>query len=94
MTALHVVSSIGHVGVTNYLLGVGANVNVTDDDGKSPLIWACQRGHLNVVKLLVKRKAKIDHRYTYGFVWNMYQICLHSNALLIVSNYSSIPLCP
>ncbi|CAG8700691.1 20719_t:CDS:2 [Cetraspora pellucida] len=37
-----------------------ANVNAKDDQGLSLLHWACDRGHLNVVKLLVEKGADMN----------------------------------
>lgn len=39
------------------------DVNVGDDDGRSPLMYAAHKGHVNIVELLIKYGANIDIRY-------------------------------
>jgi ankyrin repeat protein len=52
----------GHLEVVDFLLSAVANINHLDATGMSPLFGAAQRGHLKVVKLLVKRGVKQQMR--------------------------------
>jgi ankyrin repeat protein len=66
-TALHVAADYGQTCVAEYIIGVrtqlvirtfrlvqcGANVNVTDAHGITPLLAAIWEGHTDVVKLLI-----------------------------------------
>ena len=45
------------------LLKKGARQKVTDNDGKTPLHWACGCGHLETVKVLINNDADIDPLY-------------------------------
>ena len=65
-TALHFSSKEGHLAVTEYLLVVGADVNVTAEKQNTPLIVASGKGHLDTVKVLVGSGAAIEHRMEYG----------------------------
>lgn len=38
----------------------GVNVNYVDTDGRTPLAYACDRGHLDVVKVLVQAGARVN----------------------------------
>lgn len=38
----------------------GANIDSTDASGCTPLFYACQRGHKEVVEVLVKKGANKD----------------------------------
>ena len=67
-TALHFASDSGHLAVVTHLVNAGADVNVTEDDGETPLMLACSGGHLDVVKLLVGRQAAIKQNGLHGFV--------------------------
>ena len=48
--------------MTELLLSVGADVNVTTDKQVTPLILASIEGHLDTVKLLLENKATAEHR--------------------------------
>ncbi len=41
-------------------LMIGADVNAQDDDGRTPLMYACYEGFLDVVKLLLDREADLN----------------------------------
>ena len=65
MTALMEASKLGLVGPARVLLNFGANVNSTDHDGVTPLMWAAisrrrDQQLLDTASLLIRRRAHID----------------------------------
>lgn len=59
-TALTIAADKGHFRFVELLLQRGAQVDVKNKKGSSPLWLACNGGHLDVVQLLVNAKADID----------------------------------
>jgi uncharacterized protein len=63
---LHEAAENGHYCAVAYLLDSGVHADATEDGklpGKTALMRAALRGHLEVVKLLITRGARLDHRY-------------------------------
>ncbi|RDD34417.1 Ankyrin repeat domain protein [Wolbachia endosymbiont of Cylisticus convexus] len=60
MTFFHLVAYIGHLGIVTTLLNQGANVDVEDVCGITPLYWAVIEGHLEVVEALLSRGADVN----------------------------------
>jgi len=52
--------------IVEYLAQNGANVNYKDEDGWTPLHWAVQNGHLDIVKILIKYKADVNAKIEKG----------------------------
>ncbi|KAH7116377.1 ankyrin repeat-containing domain protein, partial [Dactylonectria macrodidyma] len=46
--------------VVKLLLGKGADVDAKSEDGRTPLLWAVNRGHVAVVELLLEKSAEIE----------------------------------
>jgi ankyrin repeat protein len=59
-TAIHGAANQGHITITRRLLERGADVNIRDEDGYTPLMLAAIGGHDAVAELLVERGGKID----------------------------------
>ncbi|KAH3796459.1 hypothetical protein DPMN_150027 [Dreissena polymorpha] len=58
MTALHYAAKAGHLNMISLLLDTDRlDIDVTDDGGWTPLIWAAEHMQMEAVKLLLKRKA-------------------------------------
>ncbi|KAI9142486.1 Glycerophosphoryl diester phosphodiesterase family-domain-containing protein [Paraphysoderma sedebokerense] len=68
-TPLAVAAKLGHTEIAAFLLSRGANINITDPDGETPLHLACRNGYVNCVDLLLKHDGiKIDvAEEWYGF---------------------------
>lgn len=58
-------SSLGDIEQVEQLLLDGSDPNQTDDEGYSALQAAAENDHLDVVRLLVSKGARIDHRVKY-----------------------------
>ncbi|XP_064455145.1 uncharacterized protein LOC135366391 [Ornithodoros turicata] len=52
-TALFNACQSGHLKTVRYLLSKGADVNVADEDGRTPLHQSALKGHADIVKLLL-----------------------------------------
>jgi uncharacterized protein len=59
-TALHIVTERRDSAWLGYLLGKGANPNLTDKKGVTPLMLATQLGWMDGADLLIKLKAQVD----------------------------------
>ena len=51
--------SAGHVSIVRLLLDRGTDINMRDERGFTPLLWASNCGHANLVRLLIERKADL-----------------------------------
>jgi hypothetical protein len=49
-----------YLDVVVYLLNRGANVNVRDDNGVTPLHWAAVNGHVNCCRVLISSGAQVN----------------------------------
>lgn len=49
---------MGSVNVCELLLHLGAEVNVTDENGRTPLWWAIDRREVEMVEMLLKHEAR------------------------------------
>ncbi|VDH91361.1 transient receptor potential cation channel subfamily A member 1 [Mytilus galloprovincialis] len=59
MTPLHRAALFNHVGVVEYLLDKGADINALDANDRTPLFVAASKGAWSTVNLLIKRGANI-----------------------------------
>jgi len=60
-TALHLITeSDRQVDFANELIAKGADLNITDDDGRTPLINACQSGNKAQAMNLIEKGANIN----------------------------------
>jgi ankyrin repeat protein len=66
-------SNLMHIcGLVNFKDGIqilidrGADINLPDTNGITPLYLACQEGHKDIVKLLLDKQADINVQITYG----------------------------
>jgi len=59
-TALHIVTARRDLLWMSFLIGKGANVNVRDSRGQTPLVVAANIGFDEGVQLLVEQKARVD----------------------------------
>ncbi|ENU81495.1 hypothetical protein F975_00619 [Acinetobacter sp. ANC 3789] len=58
-------ASLGDIEQVEQLLLDGLDPNQTDDEGYSALQAAAENDHLDVVRLLISKGARIDHRVKY-----------------------------
>ena len=61
-TALHVVASYGHVGMTSRLISKGGDVHHYDNKGWTPLMLAVVGGHVQVVRDLIHNGSDVSIR--------------------------------
>ncbi|KAL7755373.1 hypothetical protein ACKLNR_014471 [Fusarium oxysporum f. sp. zingiberi] len=65
-TNLMIASYYGHHEIVKLLLEKGANVEVNDNRGCTPLLWAAAEGHEAVVKLLLEKGANVEAKDNCG----------------------------
>lgn len=56
----------GHEVLTRILVDKGAEVNLHDEAGQTPLAWAAWSGHASVVNLLLDTNAAVDPKNKHG----------------------------
>ncbi|XP_028389671.1 transient receptor potential cation channel subfamily A member 1 [Phyllostomus discolor] len=59
-TMLHRASLFDHHELADYLISVGADINSTDSEGRSPLLLATASASWNTVNLLLSKGAQVD----------------------------------
>ncbi|MFH4974095.1 hypothetical protein AB6A40_000804 [Gnathostoma spinigerum] len=57
ITALQVAAAVGNIGIVEYLLDSGADIEKSNQVGMTAFHHACHNGHINVVRILVQRGA-------------------------------------
>ena len=57
----------GHFAAVEYLLEAGAEVNIEDDKGRTPLFYAAASRSIDILKLLFKRGASVNAQDASGF---------------------------
>ncbi|XP_060058243.1 transient receptor potential cation channel subfamily A member 1 [Erinaceus europaeus] len=65
-TLLHRVSLFDHHELADYLISVGADINATDSEGRSPLLLATASASWNTVNLLLSKGAHVDIKDNLG----------------------------
>ncbi|CAK9300740.1 unnamed protein product [Gordionus sp. m RMFG-2023] len=66
-TPLHIAAGFGRQEVVNYLIQIGADVDIKDEGGLIPLHNACSFGHYEVVQLLLKHKSDPNSTDNWNF---------------------------
>ncbi len=66
-TLLILSAGCGHTDVVRTLLGKGADVNLSNRNGWTPLMAAVAKGHEDVVELLLEHGADPNMRHAYGW---------------------------
>jgi ankyrin repeat protein len=67
LSALHVAAMDGHADVVALLLKRGANINIVDNTGDTPLNTALMHKKKSVVEVLVANGANVRHAGTWGY---------------------------
>lgn len=60
-TPLMLAAGTGRTSIAKYLLAMGANVHLTDVDGKSAIHFASSNNHVAVMRHLIQAKANVNH---------------------------------
>jgi len=63
---LGIASAYGHFQIVSRLLERGASINAQDDEGFTSLMNACQNRHVEVVRILLQKKADKSQKNRYG----------------------------
>lgn len=75
MTVLHLAAKCGNIEACGCIISASFSIpnyiNFQDDGGWTPLVWACEHGHIDIVKYLISKGADLDIRlYQYSFKRN------------------------
>lgn len=77
----------GDVAKVKAMLDAGMDVNTKNDYGATAIVYAAEKGHLDVLKLLIERKADVNAQDTFynanAFTWAMMKDHEEAMALLI-----------
>ncbi|XP_061907047.1 histone-lysine N-methyltransferase EHMT1-like isoform X1 [Entelurus aequoreus] len=68
---LHAAAAGGHQEICHVLIQAGANLDIFNEDQRTPLMTACENNYLDTVKYLIRAGAAINHKDVMGFT------CLH-----------------
>ncbi|CAH8497309.1 unnamed protein product, partial [Schistosoma turkestanicum] len=60
-TLIHYAADYGQEEICGYLIHNGADININDNFGVTPLLAAIYEGHIDCVSLLLKNGAKLGH---------------------------------
>ncbi|KIX07333.1 uncharacterized protein Z518_01986 [Rhinocladiella mackenziei CBS 650.93] len=66
MTPLIAIAREGRIDMMRSLLGLGAEVDLSDSDNRTPLSYVAGRGHLNAARFLIDTGANLDLKDKYG----------------------------
>ena len=78
-TALRKASTFGHLGVVETLLKNGARVDIRDNEGKTPLMWAVFFRRYFVVQMLIEAGADVNAKNNRGMISSDFKLSfLHS----------------
>ncbi|XP_021909327.1 acyl-CoA-binding domain-containing protein 2 [Carica papaya] len=66
MEAIHAIAREGQLDHLVKCIESGVSVNVKDSEGRTPLHWAVDRGHINIVEALVSNNADINAKDNEG----------------------------
>lgn len=64
-----------------------ASVNALDDNGRSPLIIAVSKGHLEICKILIEAGADLQLRDKFGYTAQDYALEKNNNDIILLLNY-------
>eukprot|EP00944_MAST-04C_sp_MAST-4C-sp1_P008625 g8625.t1 len=78
-TSLLIAATFDHYGTCNELLQYGANPDISDNEGWTPLAAACRYGNISILILLLDHGADRSLRAT-GGPWHMDHLVVHGNA--------------
>ncbi len=60
--AVHVAAGLGQLDILKALAAKGADLNLTDYRGDSPIFWAARQGHEDIIQYLVSQGAQINQQ--------------------------------
>jgi len=77
----------GDLAKVKAMLDAGVDVNTKNDYGATALVYAAEKGHVNILKLLIERKADVEAKDNFynatAFTWAMMKDHEEAMALLI-----------
>ncbi len=83
----------GHLDIVIALIDAGANVDVVDSTGITPIQWAVENGHVDVVESLLNAGARLDLRETTSGQGLMHKVSIYGHvdiARLLLTNGTEV----
>ncbi|OUM61947.1 hypothetical protein PIROE2DRAFT_22380, partial [Piromyces sp. E2] len=80
-TPLMIASQLNNEVIAEFLIEKGAEIDVKDNNGITPIMWACEKENEHnstLVKLLVEKGANVNVKDKNGFT-PLYHACIKEN---------------
>ncbi len=82
MNCMHIAALMGHSEVLDYLVLIGMDVNIVNNKGDTPLMWAVKNKHAGAVRKLIKLCADVNQENDKGST-PLYWACRYGHVEIV-----------